>query len=163
MTKFSDHYAPVPKAFIDAWRGLIKFDGRTTRTEVFDYLLSCVALALTLIIGLLIVENLVGSISETWANAASLLAWLPALGLFVRRLNDVGLPRWLGAIFPTMFALSALVGNFDWFQPIDEASQASLWIVIPHGIFVLAFYAIMLWPGQRAANKFGPNPRFEQG
>ncbi|TFI56518.1 DUF805 domain-containing protein [Sphingomonas parva] len=123
----------MPDVLLRPWRHLFDFQGRSTRTEYWLFMLQIAAIAMVLV---MLLVMLAGSLGEG-IGAASLLVIIPfaffafiaGLSAAVRRLHDQDLSGWFYLI-----NLIPYLGGF-------------------------IFLIMMLLPGTDGENRFGPNPR----
>ena len=88
----------------------------------------------------------------------SIVLFVPTLAVSCRRYHDVGLPAWLFWILRgTTLAWAAVVSLK--YGAEDLGSSLFRLLSIIAGIVLLVDLVIHLLPGQRGANKYGPDPR----
>lgn len=150
---------------LKAYRDILVFRGRSTRTEVVSLYFVSVLIGIALNAVLLPLDL---SISLTHALDAKLpstmlvlaleaIPYLPFVALSSRRAHDVGI---YGPPI-ALIALATIAAGF-WHDLHFRTTGVDLppdWIEYPRVIGVLIFYAMLLWPAPRGANRFGPDPR----
>lgn len=128
-------------------RDLFVFSGRSQRTEVFLYFLVAVLMtvAVTQITGM----------PQFYLDLALALPLIPMLA---RRLHDFNRSGWFAAVAPVIVGLQA----WAWWQ-YDAGLLLAPKPEYPYNMLkdalVLLFFIIVLWPGTKGANRFGPDPR----
>ncbi|HEX6741338.1 MAG TPA: DUF805 domain-containing protein, partial [Sphingomicrobium sp.] len=110
----------VPNQFslrlaLKPFRDSLRFRGRSTRTELLSFWMLYIA-ALALFVGAAMIGGAVfGANVADWVEAPGVILlaitfWLPAPALIARRLHDVGLAGWPGALFVAAYGIAATVG-----------------------------------------------------
>jgi uncharacterized membrane protein YhaH (DUF805 family) len=100
----------------------------------------------------------------TFGNLLQFVLVLPMFALFVRRLHDQGKSGWWGLLLP----LSLLLGiprvvtevRGDVVEIIVERSTP---ISLAADLCALAAFVLCLWRGTDGTNRYGPDPRLEEG
>lgn len=110
--------------YIQAWQRIFDYKERSTRMEFWLYGLINMAIVMALYAASAILPSLF-----TIASIYSLISWVPAISLGVRRLHDRGMNGW--------FILVSFIPFWG-------------------SIFSIVFGAIDSKPGE---NKYGPNPK----
>ena len=120
--------------------------GRASRSEYVCFMFTAFSLWIGLFFGGVTLLGYQDRISDlpkgaTCAFAAVALVFVPAMvALIVRRLHDIGLSGWY---FWVLCVIQYLLGSLDL------------------NVFTsLLPLCLVVWPGSRAENKFGKNPRF---
>lgn len=142
----------------------LTFTGRATRTEVAVYAISAamVLLAVSFITALFAtfeVRNLV-------SNGLTLMLAIPVPALLVRRLHDQdrsGTLAWLAAIGLAVWVVRtgiALTLGTEARIGFDRMIWAIDWLVI---LANLSLTLLLILPGTRGPNRFGPDPRKSSG
>jgi uncharacterized membrane protein YhaH (DUF805 family) len=136
-TQVGQRILPADSPF-DIWKTVVttryaQFDGRARRAEFWWFAL----VNLGFIVGIAIVAGVLSAVSDGLAGLGALLSFgyliamiVPSLALIVRRLHDTNKS---GAFF--LFVFVPLIGGF----------------------ILLVFYLI---DGDRAANQYGPSPKY---
>lgn len=128
-------------------RDLFVFRGRSQRTELVLFLILAMLVSQ-------IVSLTAGKPSWPLALAFS----LPLMALLARRLHDFNRSGWFAIMVPVVAMLNA----WAWWQfeagilPSPELPFAYEAVRI---VLVIGFWAIVVWPGTKGANRFGPDPR----
>ena len=135
----------LPQRF-DVWAFMLNAAGRSGRTA---FLLGGLVIPMVAGAGL---GWLVGRVPSGWLQGVL----SGALGFFLfvivgvavsRRLHDLGLAGW-------WFAPLALYQGLS--RPLLDAPVCPLWwLILP---LLIAELLLLLWPGQRGFNRFGPHP-----
>lgn len=156
-----------------AWRaisGVVRFTGRSRRTELLYYWLA--ALLLTAILQWLadaLLPRLVDGLSwreeRIASEAAGLLFLLPFFALFARRMHDQGRTGWWVLVLPPLLAMNVYKSlSFILLDPQTGAAtlpDLPWWSSLMALPLVLTHLALMLLPGTNGPNRFGPDPRDE--
>ena len=138
------------------------FRGRATRSELVAFYVLISALAyLTAMLA-----PVLGPWSERIASELVRFALLcPILALFVRRLHDQGRTGWWSLLLLPAAAAGAWQFYRSGFsldpiaqlaQPLPTAVQAIVMLCI------LALLVLLMWKDETAANRHGPNPRYDE-
>ena len=137
--------------------GLIDFKGRSSRTEVWVFLLVVMAInAVALILTAVVADGF----PDKYGRYLGFVPWLFLIPLFARRLHDQDRSGWFALIVPVSLGLQ-LYGQilYDARQlPIPELGYP---FNVAEIMLVLAFWAFLLWPGTEGANRFGPDPHLD--
>ncbi|MYL97996.1 DUF805 domain-containing protein [Novosphingobium sp. FGD1] len=139
----------------------LEFQGRARRREVIDYLVISAAF-------LMIVNGLAGELAEPhvarWvAFATQYLILVPAAALVVRRLHDIGWSgRWSIVLLPVALRNMALdllaqIGGWEARRPVEAVLAYADWVLFPP--FALLYLLLIVAPGKKGPNRFGPDPR----
>ena len=137
-----------------AYRRPFTFSGRSTRTELLGYLIISWVLSTVAAYGLMF--TLPGpEIFLATISAFRLLLWLPMPALAVRRAHDIGRPWYwsLALLLPTLLVF--VVGR----QVFDRLPGSILLLSLLNVLGLV----ILFWKPTDGANRFGPDPRLEDG
>jgi uncharacterized membrane protein YhaH (DUF805 family) len=135
-----------------AYKRPLKFDGRSTRTELLGYLIISWVLTTIAFYGLLFT----GPARETFVveySVVRFILWLPMPALAVRRAHDIGRP-WYWSLALLLPAFVAWVGR-DAVDHIPGLLQISV-------VLNIVGLVILFWKPDEEANEFGPDPRLDQ-
>ena len=149
---------PLVSAFCDAWLRVGDFSTRTTRLSAGNFLFVNVLLAA--LVGIMLAA-FTAAASDLIAIALSIAIWIPVFALTARRLNDAGYSRlWA---FVTVLAFAAVLAFALFGLNIEkDLIPGAFWIeskLLDIGLWG-AIVALFL-PPNKAANRFGPNPRYD--
>lgn len=141
-------------------RHFADFRGRSSRAELFYFILLCVVLALPLAA----VDLLAPPHTSAWvALGATVLLLCPFLAMCVRRLHDVGWSGWwIMGLIPAL-GLGYCNRVLQLLNPLvyPPPRLPLPWIVETSlGVVALLVTILLLWDDQEAANRYGPNPRY---
>lgn len=135
--------------------GVLDFKGRSDRSE-FGIFVTAVIVINTV---MLIVTRVVARDFSIPLNQYQVLAlWGLGIPLFARRLNDQNRSGWLALILPVLLALRLYA------QILHDAGQLpiadfSYPFNVAERLLLVAFWALVIWPGTAGENRFGPQPR----
>lgn len=108
------------QAFINGYKNIFNYNGRTSRFEFWGFLLITIILAVitsALSIPLFVDNNLENKTGTTVALFIVLLIIvLAGLSMTVRRLHDLGFKGWKGFFAPLTYTFLILCGLFGWAQ-----------------------------------------------
>lgn len=139
------------KKMILAYRGPLKFDGRSTRTELLGYLI--VSWLISTVVGWIAIgSGVVLSVDQPpfmTFDILNFVLWLPFPALAVRRFHDQDKPGW----WATPLILSTVLSWFSGWSLMGEPVRIVLSIVYL-GVFILLF-----WKPTDGENRFGSDPR----
>ncbi len=156
-----------------AWRaisGIVRFTGRSRRTELFYYWLAMLLLSAVLRWSAeLLLPQFLDSPSwrEEWLaeKAAGLVALLPLIALFARRMHDQDRSGWWALALPPLMAMSMYDSwRFTLTDPQTGASPLPdlPWRVTLVGVVCTLVVILFLFlAGTHGPNCFGPDPRDE--
>jgi len=156
-----------------AWRaisGVATFKGRSRRTEIFYYWLAMLVLSLLLSpFKDPLLEQFAGDRSwqeqQLLSEAVGFLPVIPAFALFVRRVHDQDRSAWWALLLPPMLAVSVYKSlRFILLEPQTGAvtlPDLPGWVSLVGLPLALAWLTLVLFPGTRGPNRFGPDPRDE--
>jgi len=154
---------------LSAWLRVLDFRGRSTRTDVFCFLVVTMLLGVAVMLAL----SLAGAFDLDGAlhamvpdqvlrarlvSALSFLPFLPVFALVARRLHDIGLPGWPGPLLVMAGALLSVWNDLH-FRTGEAISPLSDTAQLLRAACLFAVYAALLWAPQRHANRYGPDPR----
>ena len=139
--------------------------GRAPRSEYWWFMLACIIAVVAAGVAdghrLVQVSNSetpdLGALAGMWTPWVLVLTFVPYHTVAVRRLHDVGLSGWWmpGLLYlPPIFMVTLM------FAARDRIAAGELDLMVVSntvlGLCNLAFWVLMLWPGQRFENRFGP-------
>jgi uncharacterized membrane protein YhaH (DUF805 family) len=151
----------------DAWRsvldsttGMMRFRGRSRIVDVF-YL--WIAMVLVQLIALALITPLAWDVGWWVGATVKTLVCLPFIALFCRRLHDQGLSGWFTPIILPLPAVGLYqsyratfaVLNPQWLTERSFVQGLELCMMV----LALTFLILLLRPGQKGANRYGPDPR----
>ena len=139
------------------FRRYADFRGRSRRTEVMGFYL----VAMLANVALTESEPLTGE-AFGWLNLGVWLVLLcPTFALIVRRLHDTGRGGWWAVILVPIAAMNLWDDYVRILSPyapsIDQALPIPVTLTLMAGFLVLI--VLLLWEGERGANRYGPDPR----
>ena len=148
--------------FLRTLTGTLDFKGRSTPTEFIVYaIVAPVALMFVLVPVTLLWQALGPPVRIEIPDALAYLSWLywlPVIALIVRRLHDQGQSAWLALLFVPLAVLTYIQRAY----PIDAQplyGDAPVLTGTVHFVLVIGFWVLLLWPGVKEANRYGPDPR----
>jgi len=142
-----DHKAEYAQHLRRIARDLFVFRGRSQRTELVLFFI--IIMLVDVVASMTVSERL-------WQlEFAVALLMMP---LLARRLHDFNRSGWFSVIVPAIAGMNAWAyWQFDaGTLPIPELDFP---YSFARGLLVLAFWVIVVWPGTKGANRFGPDPR----
>ena len=151
----------------DAWRsvldtttGVMRFRGRS---RIVDVLYLWIAMVVVQLIALALIAPLAWDV-RWWAGAAvKTLVALPVFALFWRRLHDQGLSGWFAPIVLPLPAVGLYQSYRATFAVLNPQWLTERSLVDGLGLCMmvlsLTFLILLLRPGQKGANRYGPDPR----
>ena len=105
-----------------------------------------------LLIAVLVVLYLVLTpLLAVWAGLVTLPLWILASG---RRLHDLGRSAWWSIVPFAMGFIKGFLGGVGVVFPFTDAQWSAVLGLVSLGLMVL----LGSWPGDKAANRFGPPP-----
>jgi len=143
------------KKMLTAYSKPLRFDGRSTRTELLGYFIVS-WLAVTVLgwvsIGFGIVPTLsVKAQPFMTIDIFNLVVWLPFPALAVRRFHDQSRPGWWAT--PLIF-LTVL----SWIGGLSLLGGTARILV---SLIYLAAFILLFWKPTDGTNRFGPDPRLD--
>jgi uncharacterized membrane protein YhaH (DUF805 family) len=154
-----------------AWRaisGVVRFRGRSRRTELFYFWLAALLLAAILRwLADAVLPQFMDSLSwreeRIVEKVAGLVVWLPFFALFARRMHDQDRSGWWALALPPLVAMSM----YDsWrFILIDLQTGTSAlpelpwWVMLVHIVCALVVILFLFLAGTDGPNRFGSDPR----
>lgn len=154
---------------LSAWLRILDFRGRSTRTDVFCFVVVTMLLGIIVQIVLSIagVPNLDDVLRESvpdlvqraqLVSASSFVPFAPVFALVARRLHDIGLPSWPG---PLLVLAAVLLSGWNdlHFRTGEVIGPLSGGAQLLRAVCVIAMYAALILPPQRQTNRYGPDPR----
>jgi uncharacterized membrane protein YhaH (DUF805 family) len=155
-----DPAPPAPTSARRTFREALRFNGRSTRTELLSYLLAAllVSIPISIVTGL----TLPFETHQLIDTAMALLIALPVPALLARRCHDSGRDGrwvWLAVIGFAAWAARTAIAQFAGIETriaIDRHIWPIDWLIV---LANLAIIAIALLPGTPGPNRFGPDPR----
>lgn len=143
-------------------RRFADYHGRATRTELFAFWLVTMIGGLFILIAAAPFDDLSGKIGQIALAFYGLLLLPSSSALWVRRLHDQDRTAlWLLLVLPNMLVGSLqeyarLTSNFDllFAPPLQTLNLVTFLIALPPIVF-------LFWPHTEAANRYGPNPRYD--
>lgn len=131
-------------------------------------------------IAILVIRSLdLGVVSDVGVGAiAAVLIWSANFAAPMARLHDLGAPGWVHLIVVAIVFLLSTIGPVS--GPGEAVVRAGDWISVLRGhdsqvppvnaqsaqigaaIGAVQFLILAFWPGQKGANRFGPDPRGEK-
>jgi uncharacterized membrane protein YhaH (DUF805 family) len=160
MPEIADNgsYAEPRRSSSQGWSWIYAPDGRMRRVDFF-YAIFARAFVLALPLGLLGSMIVVHGDETTEIATGGIPLWtfavlLTAGGPMVRRLHDLG----LGGLNAPWLCLSLMMGcALFYFLPRPIATGTAAFFLLALVPYLLVF-ALMLWPGARGSNRYGPPP-----
>ena len=137
-----------------AYRRPLKFDGRSTRTELLGYLIIS-WLVSALLSRVLLVWLRDFDAVNSWMILTNLVLAIPMPALAVRRAHDIGRPWYWSLPLLIPMLLIFVVGT-----PTLERTTGALPIL---AVLNIAGLVILFWRPDDEINEFGPNPRLDEG
>jgi uncharacterized membrane protein YhaH (DUF805 family) len=138
-------------------RRFAEFGGRSTRTELLLFYV------LLVLLGVIVAFFAPSPDALFWMQLAiAMLTACPTVALATRRLHDVGRSGWW-----LLLALPAFVAGLwqsGWRFP-PTGLPRPLPPAIEAGVIAcdLVLIALLLWRDEAGTNRFGPNPRYDDG
>jgi len=135
--------------------GVIDFKGRSDRSEFGIFVIAMIVINSVM----LILSRVVTRDFSIPLNQYQMLAlWGFGIPLFARRLNDQNRSGWLALILPVLLTLRLYA------QILYDAGQLPIADVrypfnVAERLLLIAFWALVIWPGTAGENRFGPEPR----
>ncbi|PKB25571.1 uncharacterized membrane protein YhaH (DUF805 family) [Novosphingobium kunmingense] len=160
MSDAAEPHRPWRAYVRGALAGTLRFSGRSRRGELVSYLVFQLLLGglLTFIAGFWL-DPLA---RDGFGRACAALLAIPMIALLVRRLHDVGLAGWWSAPIIALALYNAALSATAMVRGAEArlAVERILWPLdlIAIGI-ALGALALILAPGTRGPNRFGPDPR----
>jgi uncharacterized membrane protein YhaH (DUF805 family) len=142
------------RKMLAAYTKPLKFDGRSTRTELLGYLIVSGILATAtnwIVIALGASEAVSMDVGITSVGLAYLVWWLPLPALAIRRLHDQDKSGWWALLLVVPTAISWL-GAKEFF-----GTSA---IIVLEAIY-LAGLVLLFWKPTDGTNRYGPDPRLD--
>jgi uncharacterized membrane protein YhaH (DUF805 family) len=142
-----------------AYRDMLRFRGRATRTELLCFYLIASILQFPLV---WLVDSILpdhglypyGWRTDPIAHAAAALAWLPIWALMVRRVHDYGWPAWTALLLLAALEAMSLVDLLIYPEP------GKPWLFQLGGVSLIVFAWVMtLRPPDFGSNHYGEDPR----
>ena len=138
----------------------LQLRGRSTRTEVWNYLIfgNLVLFLLEICLGFIVGERAIGR-PTVISSVKSVLFFLPMPALTGRRLQDFGVNGWLSMVLIPIFVLAAFTENAGprlvWIEKTISNPLAGGFILA----MILFAYVIAIIPPKKGENQYGPDPR----
>jgi len=148
------------RSILDTTAGVMRFRGRSRIVDVLYFWVAASAVQLT---ALILIDPLAWDIQWWASQAVKTLVALPIFALFCRRLHDQGLSGWFTPVIPPLAATGLYqsyratfaVLNPQWLTGDSFEDGLGLWMMV----LALIFLILLLRPGQKGANRYGPDPR----
>lgn len=159
---YSDTVADNARLLLRTIRGIGDYSGRSRRTEVIYFWIAYTLLAVVLSFALLSLTSF--AMTKWFGIGLRVLFFVPYMALFVRRLHDQDLSGWWGALIPAAILLAlphewaVSTGNI---QAMFAQKNSGLRLLFD--AVCLAILALCLLPGTPGPNRFGPDPRLDDG
>jgi uncharacterized membrane protein YhaH (DUF805 family) len=152
--------AKRPVRVRDTIENTLTFEGRTTRTEVANY--GFVALLATVMVALVAGYFAAFDLRNLLGNILACVIAIPVPAMLIRRYHDqdrTGRWVWLAVIVFAVWAVRAAVSQM---LGLDARLALDAWIWPLDWLITLANIATILLivlPGTKGVNRFGPDPR----
>ena len=139
--------------------------GRATRGELISWLI--LILLVTTVFGAIASFAVSGAELEWTRLAITLIAALPGFALLARRMHDIGLRGWwslpivLVAIQNVALDIVARIAGWEARGSIEAVTRYLDWVLFP--AFGIAYLLLLLAPGTKGTNGYGPDPKAVSG
>ncbi|MBB3981487.1 uncharacterized membrane protein YhaH (DUF805 family) [Sphingobium fontiphilum] len=138
--------------FLHTIKSSFAFTGRARRTEVLLYhIFSALAgVVLGFVGGVVLPQAIAGPLIALF----QLIAFVPMVALFARRLHDQSRSNFWLIILPIGVGLSHFQGQF-----CGTTAVFTRVYNLAHIAVVILLLALLYWPGTKGPNAYGPDPR----
>lgn len=152
----------VPGDLVRSVRGIFDFETRSTRTEVWTYLIFghlIVGLLSTLLVAVFGERVVSGTTISASILTVAYCAPMPAL--FSRRLHDIGWSGWFAILLPLAFVVGTLLENASpriWGIAKTDFGWPGMAVMLT---LIIAICAVSLMPPMIGPNRYGADPRLD--
>jgi uncharacterized membrane protein YhaH (DUF805 family) len=143
------------KKMLVAYAKPLRFDGRSSRTELLGYFVVS-GLAATVLAWLALGFGIAATLSANpqpfmTIDVFNLMVWLPFPALAVRRFHDQSRSAW----WATPLIFSSVLSWLGGLSLLGGTARIILWL-----IYLIAF-VLLFWKPTDGTNRFGPDPRLD--
>jgi uncharacterized membrane protein YhaH (DUF805 family) len=159
---YSETVGDNAKLLTRSIRGVGDLTGRSRRTDVVYYWIASALVGVVLDFSALTVVSLEASL--WFGYGLRLLLLIPMFALFVRRLHDQDRSGWWGLLLPLSVALSIPRVLMIVLGDVEAMIAARLSpVTVASGLVGIMVLALCFWPGTDGPNRYGADPRLEEG